>query len=310
MAWLQLSLIIDRDRAEDVESALEDAGALAVTLDDATDEPPPGALTDPADGGIWEPAPATQPLWRQLRITGLFSDDESGAGAARAAIAQLAGVALAEPVLSRLDDRPWERVWLEEFRPTRFGERLWVCPRGERPAEADRPNWSGVVLDMDPGLAFGTGHHPTTALCLTWLDGLDLRGRRVLDYGCGSGILAIAALRLGAAAALAVDHDDQALEATVDNAIANGVLERLRVAHPEQASGTPADVIVANILAGPLVTLAPTLAALAAPGARLGLSGILTHQTGRVADAYSGAFLMEPAETLEEWALLSGRRCL
>jgi ribosomal protein L11 methyltransferase len=308
MPWLQLSLIIDRDRADEVESALEDAGALAVTLDDAADEPPPATLADPADGGIWEPAPATHPLWRQLRITGLFSDDDGGAGAARAAVEQLAGLALAEPVLSRLDDRPWERVWLEEFRPTRFGERLWVCPRGERPPEAERPDWPGVAVDLDPGLAFGTGHHPTTALCLTWLDGLDLRGQRVLDYGCGSGILAIAALKLGAAAALAVDHDDQALDATVDNALANGVLERLQVARPEEAPGTPADVVVANILAGPLVTLAPTLAALAAPGARLGLSGILAHQTGRVADAYSGAFLMESAETLEEWALLTGRR--
>ncbi|WP_295879140.1 50S ribosomal protein L11 methyltransferase [uncultured Thiohalocapsa sp.] len=307
MPWLQLSLIVHRDQAASVEAALEDAGALSVTLDDAADEPADAPL-DPAAGGIWEPAPATQPLWRRLRITALFEDDDAGAAAARQAAEQLAGLALAPPTLASLDDRPWERLWLDDFRPTRFGRRLWVCPRGERPAGAEAADWPGVVVDLDPGLAFGTGHHPTTALCLAWLDGLDLAGKRVLDYGCGSGILAIAALKLGAASALAVDHDPQALDATVDNAIDNGVVDRLAVARPEQVPPTPADVVVANILAAPLLELAPQLAALAAPGARLGLSGILAHQAGRVADAYAHHFVMEPAETREEWALLSGRR--
>ncbi len=307
MPWLQLSVIVNREHAEQVESALEEAGALAVTLDDPDDEP--AAL--PADlsmSGIWEPAPATQPLWRRLRITALFDDNGLGEVAAQRAADALLAFALAPPQIARLGDRPWERVWLDELGPARFGRRLWVCPRGERPAGADAAQWPGVVVDLDPGLAFGTGHHPTTALCLTWLDGLDLAGKRVLDYGCGSGILAIAALKLGAASALAVDYDPQALDATVDNATANGVLERLSIARPEQVQALQADVLVANILAGPLLELAPTLAALAAPGAHLGLSGILSQQAARVADGYAAEFLMEPVATQEGWALLTGRR--
>ena len=306
--WLQLSLIIDRDQAEQVESMLEDAGALAVTLDDAADETADANWVDPIASGIWEPAPATQPLWRQLRVTALFDDDDAGTAAAGRCAEQLATVALYPPTIASLEDRPWERVWLEEFEPTRFGQRLWVCPRGQRPSGADAPDWPGVIVDLDPGLAFGTGHHPTTALCLTWLDGLDLAGKRVLDYGCGSGILAIAALKLGAASAIAVDHDPQALEATVDNASGNGVLERLTLYRPEQLPDTAADVIVANILAGPLLELAPTLAALSAPGALLGLSGILNHQVARIADAYAASFLMQPAEVRDEWAFVAGRR--
>lgn len=307
MSWLQLTLVIDRNHADQAESTLEEAGALSVTLDDAADEPEPRG-GEPAAGGIWEPAPAAHPLWRRIRITALFDDDDAGAAAADQASAALAEVALTPPSFASLDDRPWERVWLEEFQPTRFGRRLWVCPRGERPPEADTAGWPGVILDLDPGLAFGTGHHPTTALCLSWLDGLDLAGKRVLDYGCGSGILAIAALKLGAASALAVDHDPQALDATVDNALDNGVLDRLAVARPEQVPATPADLVVANILAGPLLELAPTLAALSAPAAELGLSGILAHQAARVADGYAPYFVMQPPETREDWALLTGRR--
>jgi ribosomal protein L11 methyltransferase len=308
MPWLELSLIVDRTHAEQVEAALEDAGALAVTIDDAADEPGPGPPDDLTASGIWEPAPASHPLWRRLRMTALFEDDDSGAVATRQATELIAPLALSPPRLSRLDDRPWERVWLEELAPIRFGRRLWICPRGQRPPDAGRPNWPGVAVDLDPGLAFGTGHHPTTALCLAWLDRLDLRGRRVLDFGCGSGILAIAALKLGAASAIAVDHDPQALDATLENASCNGVLKQLGVCLPEQLPDITADVIVANILAGPLLDLAPTLMALAAPDARLGLSGILVHQVERVAGAYTESFLMQPAETRDDWALLTGRR--
>lgn len=316
MAWLQLSLTASRDEAPGVEAELEVQGALAVTIDEADDEPAidsPGQILDraplePAAGGVWEPAPGTLPLWARVRITALFEDDDAGAMAARAAADALAAQSLTPPVVARLDDRPWERVWLDEFKPERFGRRLWVCPRGQRPSGAEAPGWPGVVVELDPGLAFGTGHHPTTALCLGWLDGLDLAGKRVVDYGCGSGILAIAALKLGAASALAVDHDPQALDASVDNAIGNGVLDRLGVARPEQVRPAPADVVVANILAGPLLELAPVLASLAAPGAPIGLSGILTHQAARVSDGFAEHFVMEPAETREEWALLTGHR--
>lgn len=298
MPWLQLRLIIDREHSELTEAALENAGALAVTLDDAADDP----LASP----VLEPAPDATPLWRRLRLTALFDDDDQGRSRAEAAAAALTAHALEPPRITRLDDRPWERLWLDGIAPQRFGRRLWVCPRGQRVDAADAAD--AVVVDLDPGLAFGTGHHPTTALCLRWLDGLDLSDRVVLDYGCGSGILAIAALKLGAGRAIAVDHDPQALDASLDNALANGVIERFEVARPESLPRIAADVIVSNILAGPLISLAPTLTGIAAPGARLGLSGILFHQVSRVADAYQDGFLMQPPLIEQDWVLLSGHR--
>ncbi len=303
MAWLQLALVADREQAPLIEAALENGGALAVTIDDAAD--------DPAPEPILEPAPNATPLWRQVRITALFSDDPQGTMLAEQAADSLGFQSLAPPLITTLDDRPWERVWLEELAPMRFGRRLWICPHGQRPDPADVDS---VIIDLDPGLAFGTGHHPTTALCLRWLDGLDLTDRTVLDFGCGSGILAIAALKLGARHAFAVDHDQQALDATVDNAIDNDVLERLTIllppAVPEYLDGhsTGADVLVANILAGPLIELAPTLTNFAADDALIGLSGILSHQATRVADAYREHFLLEPPGIDADWALLAGRR--
>lgn len=300
MPWLQLAVLIDRDQAPAVEATLESFGALAVSIDDGADDP----SADP----LLEPGPGQTPLWRRLRLTALFDDDANGALQAEAALATLSGETLAPPLLSRLEDRPWERVWLEDFRPRRFGDRLWICPRGLTVDAAD-----AVVVDLDPGLAFGTGHHPTTALCLRWLDGAPLAGRQVLDFGCGSGILAIAALKLGAAQAIAVDHDPQALEATEENGELNGVAERLLVLSPERLARLPArdalaDVVIANILAGPLIELAPTLTRHVAPAGRIALSGLLGPQAGAVAAAYEGAFLMDPPELEEDWALLSGRR--
>jgi len=300
MPWLQLTLTIDRGHAELTEAALENAGALAVTLDDAADDP----LTAP----VLEPAPDATPLWRRVRLTALFDDNEPGRAQAEAAARILRSQALEPPRITPLDDRPWERVWLEGITPQRFGRRLWVCPRNQRVDAA-----GAIVVDLDPGLAFGTGHHPTTALCLSWLDGADLAGKRLLDYGCGSGLLAIAALKLGAAAAVAVDHDPQALEASADNAAANDVAGGLTVLAPAQLAqqsgqAPPFDVVVANILAGTLVELAPTLTAQTAPGGRLALSGILDHQVEQVAGAYRDAFALEAPQLLEEWALLHGRR--
>ncbi|KAA6186389.1 50S ribosomal protein L11 methyltransferase [Thiohalocapsa marina] len=311
MAWLQLELVVEREQAPLIEAALENGGALAVTIDDAADDPVP----EP----ILEPLPNATPLWRRVRITALYQDDANGSLLAEQAAAQLGPQSLAPAWISRLEDQPWERVWLQDLGPQRFGRRLWVCPQGQRPALGPDPDPDPgadaaseppepICIDLDPGLAFGTGHHPTTALCLGWLDGLALTDRVVLDYGCGSGILAIAALKLGARQAIAVDHDPQALDATVDNAIANGVLERLVIARPEAMPAIRADVIVANILAGPLVELAPTLTALAAPGAVIGLSGVLSHQAAGVADAYRDGFLMEPPVIQDDWALLTGHR--
>jgi len=297
MPWLQLALIADRERAALIEAALENGGALAVTIDAANDTPVPEQ--------ILEPAPEATPLWRQVRITALFDDDPQGTMWAENAATELGPQSLSPPQISVLDDRPWERVWLEELEPMRFGRRLWICPHGQRPEVFDTEN---IIIDLDPGLAFGTGHHPTTALCLRWLDGLALRDRTLIDFGCGSGILSIAALKLGARRVIAIDHDQQALDATIDNAITNGVLQRLEVAHPDQLTPIAADVVVANILAGPLLALAPTLTALSSPDAHIGLSGILSHQASQVSAAYAEDFLMQPPEIDSDWVLLAGQR--
>ncbi len=292
--WLQLRLVVERDRAEAIEAALQAAGALAVTLD------------DPGDSPILEPDPQQQPLWGQVRVTALFADDDDGRRQAELAAAilgaQLAGRAHIEP----LADRPWERVWLDDARPMRFGERLWVCPRGQRPEPA--PGGSPVIVELDPGLAFGTGHHPTTALCLRWLDQAPLAGRTLIDYGCGSGILAIAALALGARQAIAVDHDPQALEATLANATDNGVAERISVLAPDALPQEQADLVVANILAGPLIALASRLTALTAPGGHIALSGLLAEQGAQTASAYQDAFDLQPQWQQDDWLMLHGRR--
>ncbi len=303
MTWIELELLADRDSAPLLEAALDNAGALAVTLDENNDGLAESAESHWDRHQVLEPAPGETPLWRQLRITALFDDGPAGSMQAEAAAQLLAPHCLAAPSLHRLEDQPWERLWLEGLEPQRFGERLWICPRGQVVEAAD-----AVVIDLDPGLAFGTGHHATTALCLEWLDRAPLAGCTLIDYGCGSGILAIAALKLGAARAIAVDHDPQALEATLENAGANNVDERLFVFEPEQMPMDAADLLVANILAGPLVELAPSLGRLTKRGGLLALSGILHHQAETVSGAYRGDFALEPPVEREDWVLISGRR--
>lgn len=291
MSWLQIRVAVRRAEVEAVEAAMEAAGAAAVTFADAADEPQ------------LEPPPGATPLWRAVEVTGLFADDAEGEAQVRELEAALRRLVANAPVVARLADQVWERVWLDTFRPTRFGRRLWVCPHGQRPDDPE-----AVVVALDPGLAFGTGHHPTTALCLTWLDGCALAGETLIDYGCGSGILAIAAARLGAARVIAVDHDPQALEATSANAAANGVAERVLVCHPDQAPDVVADRLVANILAAPLIALAGRFAECLRPGGALALSGILAEQVEAVAAAYAAGFALAPPQRREDWALLTGRR--
>ena len=295
MSWLQLTLSVEQEQAPLLEAALENAGALAVTLGDAGDAP------------LLEPPPGATPLWQAVRLIALFEDDAEGAAQVRALAESLAPLSLTPPLIEPIADRAWERVWLDEFRPTRFGRRLWVCPQGQPAGDPE-----AVVVDLDPGLAFGTGHHPTTALCLEWLDGADLHGQTVLDYGCGSGILAIAALKLGAAAAIAVDHDPQAIQATGENAAANGVADRLTLCLPDELSAyadrLPVACVCANILAGPLVELAPQLLAALAPGGSLVLSGILEDQVEAVSAAYTREVELAPVRLREGWALVSGTR--
>ncbi len=296
MPFLQLSLTTDRDQQAKVESALEDLGALAVTLRDAHAE-----TAD--EQAIFEPGVGELPLWPTITLEALFAADTDQRGLRAALVELLPPLEDAQLDFSGVADQDWERVWMDQYQPMAFGDRLWIYPWNIEP-----PDDGHIVVRLDPGLAFGSGTHPTTALCLQWLDGLDLSGRTVIDYGCGSGILAIAALALGAARAVGVDNDPQALLASADNARRNGVDARLELYLPADFPAQPADVFVANILAGPLATLAPVFAAACQPGARLAISGILSDQQDELLATY-GAWFDDLAVTQrEEWVRISGRR--
>lgn len=291
MPWLQLKIHTTRPRVEAIEDALLEAGAASVTLEDNADQP------------ILEPALGETPLWDQVRITGLF-DAETNLDSTRTQLEQSLGDGLPEHRWEQLEDKDWEREWMSHYHPIRCGERLWICPSWQRPPEPDKVN-----ILLDPGLAFGTGTHPTTFLCMQWLDGEPLAGKTVIDYGCGSGILGIAALKLGASGAVGVDIDPQALIATADNTARNGLATgRMPVYLPADAPNTPADILLANILAGPLANLAPTLTRLTRPGGRLCLSGILATQAETVMAAYREAFDFDPVAQKEEWVRLSATK--
>lgn len=290
--WLQLTLEAIDHAPEQLEDALLLAGALAVTLADAGDQP------------VLEPAPGETPLWAHTRVTGLFdaqTDIEVVKGQLRRF---LRAPILPECRLTALEERDWVRAWMDNFHPMRFGRRLWICP-----THCDPPEPAAVNIRLDPGLAFGTGTHPTTALCLDWLDGADLAGKSVLDYGCGSGILAIAAAKLGAKRVWAVDIDPQALLASDDNASENEVEDRIELFHPaELPTSLRVDVLLANILAGVLVRLAPEFGQRVKPGGRLALSGILEQHADAVQAVFSRDFAFDPPRRREDWVLLEGTR--
>lgn len=293
-SWLQLQLRSKRDDVSRLEDALLECGALAVTQEDSGDEP------------ILEPGVGETPLWPEVITTALFEGDTETVSLEQA-LGDSYGV-LPALTWETVKDREWEREWMAQFEPIRCGQRLWICPSWHLPPDPDAVN-----LLLDPGLAFGTGTHPTTALCLEWLDGLDLTDKRVIDYGCGSGILGIAALLLGARDVVAVDNDPQALLATRENAERNGLdPARLTIVTPEQVtsqvSEQDADLLVANILAEPLIHLAPRLSSLVKPGGQLCLSGLLRHQGEIVADAYRAQFDFAPSASRDEWLRLTARR--
>ena len=293
MPHLQLTIDIGTRDPQPVEDALFEAGAVSVTLLDAADDP------------VLEPAPGQTPLWPTIVVRALFDTEADPVRLARV-VETACGAGLPAPTFERIEDRAWEREWLKDFRPMRFGRRLWVCPGG---LPADDPD--AIRIELDPGLAFGTGTHATTAMCLEWLDGLPvdaLRGLHVIDYGCGSGILAIAAVKLGAARATGMDIDPQALLATGQNAARNGLANRIQVTDDPRLGAMAADILLANILAGPLVELAPRLAGLVRPGGLLALSGLLLDQAGPVAEAYQPWFDISLTGTRDGWGLLSGRR--
>ncbi|WP_376697368.1 50S ribosomal protein L11 methyltransferase [Wenzhouxiangella sp. EGI_FJ10305] len=290
--WLQVRVTVDEPSVDEAEAALSEAGAHAVTLLDAADVP------------VHEPDPGSMPMWPQTIVEGLFDADVD-----RALIGDaLADAGLAEATgslrFSELVEQDWERAWMDRYEPMRFGRDLWICPSHLEPD----PDWP-LVIRLDPGLAFGSGTHPTTALCLEWIDGMDLDGREVLDFGCGSGVLAIAAGLKGAGRLVAVDHDAQALLATEENARRNGLDGEIECLLPEAFERQPDDrrlfdLVLANILAAPLVELAPKLAACLRPGATLVLSGILPEQAESVIEAYADLGLPLDHSEQDEWVRL------
>jgi ribosomal protein L11 methyltransferase len=289
LPFLQLTLDVGTADPEALESACFASGALSVTLSDAADSP------------ILEPAPGVTPLWPSVRLSAVFAGEREPAEVATA-VAAIVGAPLPPHHFERVADREWEREWLRDFGPMRFGARLWVCPNDEPP-----PDPQATVVWLDPGLAFGTGTHPSTALCLEWLDAAALNGFDIIDYGCGSGILAIAAVKLGAASVAAVDIDPQALIATEANARHNGVDDRIVTGTPE-ARLEPVDVVLANIVFQPLIDLAPRFASLIRPGGQVVLAGILTSQAETVTAAYRPWFDIQLFSTRDEWVCLSGCR--
>jgi len=289
MAWLQVETNIGPTSPEAVESALETIGAVAITLKDAGDHP------------LLEPKPGETPLWPEIILTALFPEDSSKS-VINATLDACTGNN--DTHFSFLADRDWQLQFEEQLEPLQFGERLWVVPD-----PSSKLPQNSVAVILPPGLAFGTGTHPTTAMCLKWLDSLELQGKRILDYGCGSGILGIAAVKLGATEACLTDIDPQALQAAANNAARNGVTERLNIQQAQKTDNSVRfDILLANILSGTLIELGPRLDALMAPGASLAITGILSGQAGEVSAAWSGWADMKVSDQTRDWVLLTGTK--
>lgn len=296
MPWLQLRIDATPDTADTLSDLLSEAGASAVTMQDAADQP------------LFEPPPGATPLWSQTWIIGLFEADAN-----MDAIIQQLKSAWGEKEfpawqLNPLEDKDWVKAWMDNFKPMQFGEQLWIIPGGYEPPAPDAIN-----IHLDPGLAFGTGTHPTTAMCLTWLDDHPTKNKTVIDFGCGSGILAIAAALLGANKVWATDIDPQALLATHNNAEKNHVADKIDTLLPKDMPEIQADVVLANILAGPLTELAPLFARLITADGQIVLSGIIESQQQSIISAYQEFFDMKlylkQSETGQEaWICLHGTR--
>lgn len=291
-AWQELHCTARKDQVESLEDWFFEAGALSVTLEDHADQP------------LLEPGPGETPLWDRVQVTALFAGDQDLQPVLATVPAEL--VTEAPQSIVPVADREWTRVWEDQFQPMQMGKRLWICPSWTPPPEADAIN-----LLLDPGLAFGTGTHPTTAMCLRALDAASLEDTRIVDYGCGSGILGIAAALLGAQQVLGIDNDPQAITASLDNAMRNEVPTSQFSAHLPAASELDnwrysADWVVANILAGPLIELEPILTSMMAPKGRLLLAGLLAEQAEQVIATYASKVKLAIADRQEEWVLLAG----
>lgn len=292
MAWIEISISVARAASALAELTLEQLGALSITLEDDEDHP------------VLEPGPGETPLWPSVHVRGLF---EEGIDRDRV-LAALLNVSITqrpEQVRWReVGDQDWERAWMDRFVPMKFGKRFWIVPSGMQ-IPFDPQN---IEIRLDPGLAFGTGTHPTTALCLEWLDGHAVESKTVVDYGCGSGILGIAAALKGAGRVICVDNDPQALEATADNAARNAVSGLIQCHTPQSFNQPEADIVMANILANPLIELAPVLLGSLRLRGFLALSGILQEQAGEVRSAYQAGLAGITLENRDDWVLLQGQR--
>ena len=289
MIWHQLKVLSDRGNVQRVEDVLLDCGALSVTLEDSGDQP------------ILEPGVGETPLWSEVTVSALFDPDCDISLITHQFKDQLPNHGFC---WETLPDKEWEREWMDKFHPLQCASNLWICP-----SWSDPPDPKATNLMLDPGLAFGTGTHPTTLLCLQWLAEQPLTNRFLIDYGCGSGILAIAGLLLGADHALCIDNDPQALLATNDNAHRNRInATRFSTGMPDQFDTEPADVLLANILAEPLIKLAPGLASIVKSEGKICLSGILLEQAEQVMAHYQPWFTLDPVVHQENWVRLTGIR--
>jgi len=290
MSWWQLTIECTQQEIDTTEDILLSVGALSLTLGDAQDEP------------IYEPPPGETPFWSHTTITGLFEQSKNIEALFDDLVRLLPAHQVASIRKHELQDQQWERAFLDQFQPIQFGENLWVCPSWRQPPD---PQACNIILD--PGIAFGTGSHPTTALCLKYLAQHPPRDKSVLDFGCGSGILAIAAFQLGARSVRCTDIDPQALQATTQNAQRNQIdPQDLHITLPDAMDTAAVDYLIANILSGPLLELEAQLAALTRPGGQLVLSGILPQQAEQVALAYAPDFELDAITTENEWCRISG----
>lgn len=285
MAWLQLKLPCTDKQAESLSDLLFELSAVSVTFEDAADEP------------IFEPSPGSMPLWTQTNVIALFEED-ADLVSVYAVLQNKFPEIFQHHILERVEDQEWEKAYFDSFHPIKIANDLWICPTWHEPPE---PHATNIMLD--PGVAFGTGTHPTTQLCLQALSEIDLKDKTVIDYGCGSGILAIAALKLGAQKVIAVDIHEQALEATEQNASTNELLDKIIICHPDKLTNTPVDIVVANILAEPLIMLADKIVRLLNPNGQLILSGLLSEQSDDVKKTYQTLDLQDE-KNMEEWCCL------
>ena len=297
MKWLQIHITVDQAQVDFTETLLSSLGAVSVTLDDAENQ------------DLLEPLPGETPLWNKVIVTGIYAQEEGEEIDVDVLETFIRAQMPEAPIRHEfLKDQAWERTWMDAYEPIQISDKFWIVPEWMEPPEANAVN-----IKLDPGLAFGTGNHASTYLCLQWLGKTDLKDKIVIDYGCGSGILAVAALLLGAKKAYATDIDPQAVLATQQNAELNGVLDRLYVGLPEEFNeelgATKADVFVANILAGPLMMLEPHFAELVKAEGEFALAGVIEEQVTDVTSIYSNHFdILEVAKRDEYWCRISGKR--